>query len=96
MSEVPVHETLAVDPAAMDPTTTASEATSDPIRPTETEALLAESRPELASSTETPGTTSESVTALPTAAAATDSLTPTDAQPMTEGVLGYKAPGLLK
>ncbi|MCJ1475595.1 hypothetical protein MMC13_004258 [Lambiella insularis] len=96
MSETLAHQISPVDPAAIDPTTTASEARSDPIRPTETDALLAESRPELVSSTEAPEIASESPNALPTARAATGGATPVDAQPVTEGVLGYKAPGLLK
>ncbi len=94
-----VTETPAVDPAATEPiTTTAPEASIDPVRPTETSALNPESRPELVNGTD------DSITAAaaeaPMAEASGDRLATTagavDAQPMTEGVMGYKAPGLVK
>ncbi|MCJ1403291.1 hypothetical protein MMC11_006514 [Xylographa trunciseda] len=95
MSAVPAHEMPAVDPAAMDPTTTASEAMSDPVRPTATDALVPESRPEI-----TPADAVEAkvdaVTALPVTEPASETTAPVEAPPITEGVLGYKAPGLLK
>ena len=73
-----------LDPAAIAPTTTAPEASSDPIRPTGTDAMMADSRPEVAAATEhTEATTVAGVADL----AAKDD----------EGaVLGYKAPGLVK
>jgi hypothetical protein len=88
MSEVPVQDTLAVDPAAVEPTTVASEATSDPIRPTGTDALTAESRPEVTEPT------TEAETA-PVAGLPAD-IDPAEAPPTSEGILGYKGPGLLK
>jgi hypothetical protein len=101
MSEVhpAVMGTSAVDPAATEPiTTTAPEASTDPVRPTETSALSPESRSELVNGTDASATaagteapnTETSGDKVPTAAGAVD------AQPMTEGVLGYKAPGLVK
>ena len=95
MSEVPAHETTAVDPAAINPTTTASEAMSDPIRPTATDTLAPESRPEIIS-TDASETKVDAVTALPTTEPAAETTAPVETQPMTDSVLGYKAPGLLK
>ena len=86
----PVAETPVVDPAASEPvTTTAPEASTDPVRPTESSALDPESRPELANSATAP----EASVAEPNGAITTGVV---DAQPVTEGVLGYKAPGLVK
>lgn len=101
MSEVQpaVMGTQAVDPAATEPiTTTAPEASTDPVRPAETSALSPESRPELVNGTDTPTTAAGAE--APMAETSGDKLTTTagavDAQPITEGVLGYKAPGLVK
>ncbi|KAL9123095.1 MAG: hypothetical protein Q9187_000346 [Circinaria calcarea] len=72
------------DPAAILPTTTAPEASTDPIRPTGTDALMADSRPEVAAATEnteiTPGA----------------GLGDVAAKDEDGAVLGYKAPGLVK
>ena len=98
MSEVQpaVKESPAVDPAANEPvTTTAPEASTDPVRPTETSALNPESRPEVTNSTDGPETAAATETLMPESNGATTTAA-VDAQPMTEGVLGYKAPGLVK
>lgn len=73
-----------LDPAAIVPTTTAPEASSDPIRPTGTDALMADSRPEVAAATDI-------TEATPVAGPA--DLTTKDEE---GAVLGYKAPGLVK
>ncbi|MCJ1439021.1 hypothetical protein MMC27_008411 [Xylographa pallens] len=85
----------AVDPAAINPTTTASEAMSDPIRPTGTDTLVPESRPEILS-TDASETKLDAVTALPATELPAETAAPGGTQPITDGVLGYKAPGLLK
>ena len=92
----PVMNAPMTDPVAVEPpTTTAPEANIDPIRPTGTDALTAESRPEL----NAPADTIESV---PAAGAehktekARASAVKVEAQPINEGLLGYKAPGLVK
>lgn len=72
------------DPAAILPTTTAPEASTDPIRPTGTDALMAGSRPEVAAATEN---TEIAPGAGPADVAAKDE---------DGAVLGYKAPGLVK
>ncbi|MCJ1296699.1 hypothetical protein MMC34_008265 [Xylographa carneopallida] len=95
MSELSAHETPAVDPAAINPTATASEAVSDPIRPTGTDALVPESRPEIVS-TDASEAKVDAVTALPATDAAAEPTAQIETPPITDGVLGYKAPGLLK
>ncbi len=91
-----VMETPAVDPAATQPiNTTAPEASADPVRPTETSALNPESRPELNEFTDAPITASMTEAPMADSTAATTAAT-VDTQPTTEGVLGYKAPGLVK
>ncbi|KAL9604534.1 MAG: hypothetical protein Q9219_000499 [cf. Caloplaca sp. 3 TL-2023] len=90
MSEIqPPNTAAAVDPV----TTTAQEATTDPIRPNATNTLTAESRPE----------TTEGASGPADAATATDGTTETakgmavvESQPINEGVLAYKQPGLVK
>ena len=97
MSEVhpAVSQTSAVDPAATEPiTTTAPEASVDPVRPTETSALSPESRPEITSSADAP--TTAATTEAPKESMGATTAGAVDAQPITEGVLGYKAPGLVK
>ena len=97
-AEHPVQHTPMVDPAAIEPTTTASEAKSDPIRPTGTDALTAESRPEIAApieTTETVPSTGLATTEPKDGQVGTDSVI-VEAQPVAEGILGYKAPGLVK
>ena len=94
----PMMEPPAADPAAIPPTTLATEATSDPIRPTGTDALMADSRPEVATVTDEAGMTNpaESMAAMPTEEKVGEGAMTTESQPMAEGVLGYKAPGLVK
>ena len=81
----PVIAAAAIDPAAIEPTTTAAEATTDPIRPTGTDALTAESRPEIAATD-----------AAPQEHMAADGVPGIEAPTVHEGHLGYKAPGLVK
>lgn len=78
-----------VDPVAVDPAVTASEASTDPIRPTGTDALTADSRPEVQPTT-TPAAE------LPKEEKVGEDEVKIEAQPVAEGVLGYKAPGLIK
>ena len=87
----PTKETVA-DPAAVDPTTTTSAANKDPIRPSGTDTLVPESRPEFANTTEGATTTSSE----PTGESAPKGSTVVESQPINEGILNYKAPGLVK
>ena len=103
MSEAtqPVHDIPVAAPAATEPTavtTSASEATADPVRAQETSALSPESRPEVA------GSTTDGTTAAAPSGPNVD--TPhkeekvgkgealIESQPINEGVLNYKGPGL--
>ena len=81
----PASTAPTIDPAAIEPTTTAAEAITDPIRPTGTDALTAESRPEIAASDAAPH---EHVAAADVPGVETPTV--------HEGHLGYKAPGLVK
>lgn len=81
----PATSATAIDPAAIEPTTIATEATTDPIRPTGTDALTAESRPEIAA---TDAAAQEHVAA--------DGVPGVGAPHAHEGHLGYKAPGLVR
>ncbi|KAL8777509.1 MAG: hypothetical protein Q9203_002605 [Teloschistes exilis] len=86
--------TPATVPAADPVTTTAQDATTDPVRTNATQDLTPESRPEV-----TQGTTAPAAVTTETDAAVDD--VPKDAavvvsQPVNEGVLGYKQPGLVK
>ena len=98
MSAVPVKDTFAKDSAAVAPTTMATEASSDPIRPTGTDALVPESRPEVTSATEATHTVAGAPTGVsaPTEQMAGGDALKVEAQPISEGILGYKAPGLIK
>jgi len=71
------------DPAAVDPTAIASTATADPIRPTGTDDLMAESRPETTgvAAASAAATTAPTKTSLPQGEASID------AQPINEGTL---------
>lgn len=100
MSEAhhPVHETVHAPVAATEEMNApATEATVDPIRPTGTNALLPESRPEVTSAVDT---TAGHHTGADAANLTDNQLGPNEttvtAQPITEGILGYKAPGLIK
>lgn len=98
MSEIqpPAQKTpIVADPAAAEPTTvTAPEASVDPIRPMATDSLTAASRSEV-----TPAATT-AATETPAEAPKGENLAKNEevveAQPINEGVLGYKAPGLVK
>ena len=97
MSEVQPagNQTPAFDVAATEPvTTTAHDASVDPVRPTESSALSPESRPEITNSTDAP--TTVATTEAPMESTGVTTTGTVDAQPITEGVLGYKAPGLVK
>ena len=86
------------DPAAVDPTATASETSKDPIRPTGTDALAPESRPEVSNGTEgvAPGSTAGTATTEPTGETVPKGSVLVEAQPINEGILNYKGPGLVK
>lgn len=82
-----------VDPAAVEPVTvTAPEASTDPIRPMATDSLTAASRSEV--------TPTDNATGTPVVDSKGENLAKNEevieAQPITEGILGYKAPGLVK
>lgn len=91
MSTLPPPATVpAVDPV----NTSAQDATTDPVRTNATQDLTPESRPEV-----TEGTTAPAAGTTGTDAAVED--VPKDtavvvSQPVNEGVLSYKQPGLVK
>ncbi len=100
MSEVhkPIGETpLSASAAPEELNAPATEAAADPIRPTGTDALAPESRPEVFS-------TADTTTGQHTAGGVADlreeklgnNEVSVTAQPISEGILGYKAPGLVK
>ena len=89
----PTKETIA-DPAAVEPTTTATEANTDPIRPTGTDAMVPESRPEVTNEATT--APSGGVAGESTAGTAPKGTEVVESQPINEGILNYKAPGLVK
>ena len=93
----PTKETVA-DPAAVAPTTVASEANKDPIRPTGTDALAPESRPEVTDSVEEGKTvpTAGVPATEPAGVTAPKGASIVESQPINEGVLNYKGPGLVK
>ena len=90
------HHPNVVDPAAVEPTITASEASTDPIRPTGTDALTAESRPEVTGNPTTSSTVGAAASEPIEKKVDNNKAVEIEAQPIHEGVLGYKAPGLLK
>lgn len=90
------HQPNLLDPAAVEPTTTAPEASSDPIRPTGTDALTAESRPEVTGNSTTSSTIGAASPEPMEKKVDNNKAVEIEAQPIHEGVLGYKAPGLLK
>lgn len=100
MSEVhkPVEGTpLAASTAAEQVHAPVTEATADPIRPTGTDGLVAESRPEVAAAdTTTAGHHTEGAVVDANEERLGDNEVAVTAQPVAEGVLGYKAPGLVK
>ena len=91
----PVQDTPVVDPAATEPiTTTAADASIDPVRPLGTDSLTAESRPEVTAALGAPTSTASPGTATTEPLAKNEVVV--ESQPINEGVLGYKAPGLVK
>lgn len=93
----PTKETVA-DPAAVPPTTTASEANKDPIRASGTDALVPESRPEVTENVEDGKTvpTADAPATEPTGETAPKGASVVESQPINEGILNYKGPGLVK
>ena len=101
MSEIhkPVEEAVHVPAAATEELNApATEATVDPIRPTGTDALVPESRPEVTAAAAE--TTAGHHTGADAADLTDNKLGPNEttvtAQPISEGILGHKAPGLIK
>ncbi|MCJ1265546.1 hypothetical protein MMC22_005426 [Lobaria immixta] len=88
----PVNAFTPADPAATEPpTTTVTDASADPVRPLGTDSLTLESRPEVGEALDHPTS--------PTAAGAEKTSKKEvviESQPINEGILGYKAPGLVK
>lgn len=93
-----VQDAPVVDPAAAEPvTTTAPEASTDPVRPMATDSLNAESRPELNTAGDVPASAATKATVIPPKEEKiSKNEILVEAQPINEGVLGYKAPGLVK
>lgn len=94
-AQTPVQKTPnVVDPAAAEPTTvTASEASVDPIRPLATDSLTAVSRSEV---TPAAGAVTETPAEGPKGETLAKNEEVVTAQAVNEGILGYKAPGLVK
>ena len=96
MSETHASTTAAAPaaPATEPVTTSAQEATADPVRTNATKDLTPESRPEVDDGTSTlpaePTTTTAAGEDVPKGTSAVQS------QPISEGVLAYKQPGLVK
>ncbi|KAL8698669.1 MAG: hypothetical protein Q9201_006442 [Fulgogasparrea decipioides] len=91
MSAAPTSTTA---PAAEPLTATAQDATTDPVRNNATQDLTAESRPEISEGTSAPAAETTG-TALPVEDAPKGSAV-VESQPINEGVLAYKQPGLVK
>ena len=98
MSMPEVHTpTKAADPAAVDPMITANEASTDPIQSAEMDTSTPETRPEIANNSEATATTTDGAAATEsTSGAASKDSAVADVQPISEGILNYKAPGLVK
>ena len=100
MSEVhrPVEEAALAPVAAVEELNApATEATVDPIRPTGTDTLVPESRPEVTSVADTTAGHHTGADALDlTGNTLGPNETTVTAQPISEGILGHKAPGLIK
>ena len=89
--------TKGADPAAVDAMTTANEASTDPIRSTGTDSLTPETRPEVTNENAGTITATEGAGATEsTGLTAPQGSTVVEAEPITEGILNYKAPGLVK
>lgn len=90
MSEVPSSTTA---PTTEPVTATAQDATTDPVRTNATSDLAPESRPEVTEGASAPaaeGKITDGATEAPKGMAVVE------AQPINEGVLAYKQPGLVK
>ena len=98
MSMPEVHTPIkAAEPAAVDPMTTANEASTDPIQSTEKDTSTPETRPEVANNNEATATATDGEAAAgSTGGAASKDAAVADVQPISEGILNYKAPGLVK
>lgn len=99
MSEVeqPVQDTPVAAPATTEPavaTTTAAEANTDPVRNQESGALAPESRPELTDGTTAAAPTAANVTPVTKEEKLGNGEVAVTSQPINEGVLNYKGPGL--
>lgn len=94
MSEAHASTTAAAPPATEPVTTSAQETTADPVRTNATKDLTPESRPEVNDGTSAlpaePTTTTGAVEDVPKGTSVVQS------QPINEGVLAYKQPGLVK
>ena len=89
--------TKAADAAAVDPMTTASDASTDPIQSVGNDTSTPETRPEVANNIEATGTaTGGAAAAESTGGVASKDSAVADVQPIGEGILNYKAPGLVK
>ena len=89
--------TKAADPAAIDPMTTANEASNDPIQSLGNDTSTPETRPEVANDSEATATETAGAAATEsTGGAASQDPAIADVQPISEGILNYKAPGLVK
>lgn len=92
VAQHPVNAFTPADPAATEPpTTTVADASADPVRPLGTDSLTLESRPEVGEALDHP--TSPTATG---AEKTSKKEVVIDSQPINEGILGYKAPGLVK
>lgn len=93
--QAPVQKSpIVVDPAAAEPVTiTATEASTDPVRPLATDSLTAASRAEV---TPTGNAATEAPVVGPKEGNLAKNEEVVEAQPINEGVLGYKGPGLVK
>lgn len=78
--------------------TSAAEAKTDPIKPMATDSLTTESRPEMASvvNAPTPAAAAEPGTGVPKEEQILGKDALIESQSVSEGILGYKAPGLVK
>lgn len=89
----------AVQPSTIAPTTepvttTAQEATTDPVRTNATDDLTPESRPEVTEGSSAPA--AETTTATDGTTETPKGMAVVESQPINEGVLAYKQPGLVK
>ena len=87
MSDAPVHQTPVVEPAVVEPTK-ATETSTDAVPSTAVDTPAVDS-----AKTDNEITPVGGVTAQPST---TEGAAETEAAPVTEGVLGYKGPGLIK